>query len=249
MPRRLSGGRRVHLLTTLGCALVLGACAAQAVAPSPTATATGNPAPTASVAATLSAGTYEGNVIGAGRLPSYWLNVPAGWTSDRHFTVKPIAPAVLGVSVWDVGRVPSDPCHWRHSLADPGPTVDDLVQALVAQRGRNATAPTEASIGVDRHAWTGTYLEWSVPADAVVTGDADFAGCDDSGEGHTDYVSWEGSGGGQRYQQVAGQVDQLWILEVNGRRVVVDATYSPDTTTADRRELGHVVESLRFDAP
>lgn len=51
-----------------------------------------------------------------------------------------------------------------------------------------------------------------------------------------------------RYEQVPGQVDRLWVLDVHGQRLVVDTTYSPDTTHADRDELGHVVESLRFVA-
>jgi hypothetical protein len=41
---------------------------------------------------------------------------------------------------------------------------------------------------------------------------------------------------GNRYEQVSGQVDRLWVLDVNGERLVVDATYSPDTIQADRNE-------------
>jgi hypothetical protein len=54
---------------------------------------------------------------------------------------------------------------------------------------------------------------------------------------------------GTRYEQVPGQVDRLWVLNVNGQRLVVDATYSPDTTKADRAELGAIVKALRFVAP
>ena len=95
--------------------------------------------------------------------------------------------------------------------------------------------------------YRGSYLEWSVPADMVVTGDADFKGCDvEPSNGHRDFVSWLGNGYGERYQQVAGQVDMLWVLDVDGQRLLVDATYSPDTTEADRAELASIVESLRF---
>jgi hypothetical protein len=48
---------------------------------------------------------------------------------------------------------------------------------------------------------------------------------------------------------MAGQVDRLWVLDVNGQRVVVDATYSPDTTQAERDRLGQVATSLRFLTP
>ncbi len=98
--------------------------------------------------------------------------------------------------------------------------------------------------------YTGRYVEWSVPADMVVTGDADFQGCDvEPSDGHLNFVSWVGNGMGERYQQLPGQVDRLWILDVSGQRLVVDATYGPDTTAVDRDELGRVVESLRFVAP
>jgi hypothetical protein len=106
----------------------------------------------------------------------------------------------------------------------------------------------DADVTLDGH--PGKYLEWSVPSDMVVTGDADFAGCDTQpSNGHRDFVSWLPSGAGERYQQVAGQVDQLWVLDVDGQRLVVDATYSPNATTADRGELADVAASLRFERP
>jgi hypothetical protein len=49
-----------------------------------------------------------------------------------------------------------------------------------------------------------------------------------------------------RYQQLAGQVDRLWVLDVDGQRLVVDATHSPDATPADRDELARVAEPLKF---
>jgi len=39
----------------------------------------------------------------------------------------------------------------------------------------------------------------------------------------------------------------LWVLDVNGQRLLVDATYPPDTTDANRAELMSIVESLRFE--
>jgi hypothetical protein len=149
----------------------------------------------------------------------------------------------VGISVWDVGRVPRDPFQWRSTLEDPGPSVDDLVAALGAQAQRDASEPS----GVLLAGHPGRYLEWSVPDDAVVTGDSDFEGCDLQ-EGHADFVSWFGDGYGERWQQVAGQVDRLWVLDVDGQRLVVDATYSPDATAVDRDELERVVASLQCEA-
>jgi hypothetical protein len=80
-----------------------------------------------------------------------------------------------------------------------------------------------------------------------VTGDADFEGCDvEPSNGHRDFVSWFGNGEGERYQQVAGQVDMLWVLDVEGQRLLIDATYPPDTPGSDRAQLRTIVESIRF---
>jgi hypothetical protein len=187
-----------------------------------------------------------GRVLGSGTYPGFSVEVPASdWsTSDGYFVIK-AGGAVVGLGVWDVGQVPGDPCHWRASLVDSGRSVDDLVRVLHAQKLRNATTPTDVTLA----GHSGKYLEWSVPKDAVVTRDADFKGCDDPGNGHHDFVRWKGNGKGERYQQVAGQVDRLWVLDVDGQRLVVDATYSPDATPADRDELGRVAQSLKFLRP
>ena len=147
----------------------------------------------------------------------------------------------MGLSVWDAIQVPTDPCRWSSTMTTPGPTVDDLVKALVAQRTRNASAPAEATLA----GYKGVYLEWSVPPDMV-----DGENCDKwPDNGYRDFVSFLGVGGSERYEQLANQIDRLWVLDVNGQRLVVDATYSADATDAQKTELGQVAESLRFDQP
>ena len=88
--------------------------------------------------------------------------------------------------------------------------------------------------------YAGKYLEWSVPDDMVVTGDADFDGCDSwPDNGHRDFVSWLSTGDGERYQQVAGQVDRLWVLDVDGQRLLIwDTSWSPSGSSAPRRGTG-----------
>jgi hypothetical protein len=223
-----------------------------AVASDPSATPSGSASPASayaspSAAAEVSAvGTVRitNRVLGGGTYPAYSLQIPEGWEASGPFTIKSSGgPQVMGVGVWDVGAVPGDPCHWGSTTWTPGPSVDELVAALQAQVTRNASATVEVTLA----GHPGRYLEWSVPADAVVTGDSDFQGCDlEPSDGHRNFVSWFGAGQGTRYQQVAGQVDRLWILDVDGQRLVVDATYSPDATPADLEELDRVVRSLEF---
>lgn len=192
--------------------------------------------------------TLEGHIVGDSIHPGYTVEVPEGWSTEDgyfivkgHFIVKE-EPDVLGMSVWDVGEVPGHPCRWKGTETTPGPTVDDLVEALTSQRLRAPTEPTDVTLAGHQ----GRYLEWSVPDDWVVTSDSDFRGCDSDDAGHENFISWWGTDVGTRYQQVAGQVDHLWVLDVEGQTLLVDATYSPDTTDGDRQQLEQVVESLRF---
>jgi hypothetical protein len=132
-------------------------------------------------------------------------------------------------------------------MIHPGPTVDDLAAVLAAPPLRNATAPIPVSLG----GYHGTYLQWSVPVDI------NFSDCD-MGPGDTFgwFESWTGnwlynapdrqSNTPDRYQQGPGQVDRLWILDVEGRRLVVDATYMPGSTDQDRAVLQQVVDSIAF---
>ena len=251
------GGPR-WLMTAGIAALAASACATAAPTASPTSSAsappiatagpTVGPTPTTVASATAAADVLPRRVagapLGAPDNPGYTVEIAApGWVSDGSFTVKKSGP-VTGFSVWDVGQVPTDPCHPLTTLRDPGPTVDDLVTALVAQKSRNATKPKAATVD----GYPGQYLEWSVPRNAEVVGDSDFVGCDAQDNGHRDFVSWVGDGHGERYQQEAGQVDRLWVLDVEGHRLLADATYSLKATDTARDELAAVAASLEFDS-
>jgi hypothetical protein len=215
----------------------------QASAASPTAAGVSSPD-----LVSLSAGTHATQVMGSGFYPTYTVVVPAGWYDfGGRFVLKHPdngkPQPVLGLSVWDVGQVYLDPCHWQGGHADPGPGSRALVAALVAQPMRNATKPTDVTLA----GYQGRYLEWSVPATMKSSTWTDFDACDvELSNGHHDFRSWLGNGMGTRYMQVPGQVDRLWVLDVQGQRLVVDATYSPDTTQAERSQLAQVVDSLRF---
>ncbi len=230
---------RTCLLTS---AVLIGATTATvAQSPSP---ASPSARPSAPSSGSPAADTVISNrVIGTGTYPGYTLEVPEGWSTEGKFTLRPQG-GPLGISVWDVGEVPGDPCHWQASSRHPGPTVDDLVAALRAQASREATEPVDVTLA----GYPGRYLEWSVPTDLVVTGDADFQGCD-AMEEHFDFVSWFGNGEGERYQQLAGQVDRLWVLDVDGQRLLVDATHPADATPAVLAEQDAIVQSLRFQQP
>jgi hypothetical protein len=161
------------------------------------------------------------------------LTVPAGW---EPFDVGVLrrssdSPRHMGVLFEFINGVYADPCRSSQGFVHVGPAVEDLATALASQPRRHGTTPT----GVTFDGYAGEYVELTVPAHI------DFRSC----EGGT-FDSWL-SPGGSREQQGPGQHDELWILDVDGIRLVMDATFMPGTTAADRAELARVVASVHIE--
>jgi hypothetical protein len=83
----------------------------------------------------------------------------------------------------------------------------------------------------------GLYLELTAP-------DLDF---DDCLEG--DVQCWDSAPGGSRYTDQAHAVDRVWILDVDGARVVFNTFTVASVSTAEADELAAIVESVRFVGP
>ena len=113
------------------------------------------------------------------------------------------------VSVWIIGDVYADPCKWSSTLIDPPPvsSVDALAAALSTQQGVRASIPTD--ITVDGLA--GKYVERMVPAGTNL----------DECNG-AEFRPWLDTDGGTRFVD-PGQEDLLWIVDVDGVPLVIDA--------------------------
>jgi len=127
-----------------------------------------------------------------------------------------------------------DPCEWSTTKPEiPARTVDELVAALSAQASRDASAPKDITVG--GHA--GKSITLHVPDDAV------FGRCD---QGY--FGSWVDGlePTPSRYHQGPGQIDELWILDVNGVLTVIDTTYYVGTPVEDVEEMRAIVRSASF---
>ena len=140
-------------------------------------------------------------------------------------------PRRAGMAIWVVDNVYIDGCD-PASLADPpiGASVQDLVAALRSLPRHQATEPQTDAVG-GRPA---TYLELTADADP---GDCALAG----------YRAWT-AGGEDIRQSPPGDRDRLWILEVEGVRLMVDIAFPPDTSPEVIAALTAMVESLRFES-
>ena len=170
------------------------------------------------------------------------ITVPAGWASqdlDRVYNGEPprstagSAHATIGFWLWDgdFETIYLDPCQWRDGAVEPpvGPTVDDLANALADQPQRGDAVPVDVTIG----GYSGKMIQLTVPSDV------DFHDCE-LGE----FRSWSG-----RFHQGPGQVDEIYILDVDGQRTVIDAAYMPDTSEADLADFRAIIESIQLGGP
>ena len=161
------------------------------------------------------------------------IDVPGGYEGYEGFAVLLPGGDQTGVSAWVVGYVYGDPCHRRGTPPDPAvaSSVESLVAALANQRGVHASTPTDISVD----GYTGMYLERTVPAGTTLTD------CDGN-----EFRPWLDTDRGARYI-LPGQIDLLWIVDVDGVPLVIDAAIRSPRWAHVRDELLQMVESIRID--
>lgn len=90
---------------------------------------------------------------------------------------------------------------------------------------------------VGEHA--GKHLILHVPEDI----DASFSDCDQG-----KFASYGVNGGEpERTHRPPGQIDELWILDVDGQIAIITAMYLPDTAPSVLDEMRTIAESATFD--
>ena len=138
------------------------------------------------------------------------------------------------VSLWKVQRVVRDPCAGGAAY-DPGPGVRDLARALHAQPEVESTRPTPVT--VDGHA--GLYVEVSFPKDRFREGEpACHAGW---------YEIWRTDDSSYGVS-VDDTVSDIWVLDVDGTRVVMVADVPVEDDAAAAEVLG-IAASAHFLEP
>lgn len=202
--------------------------------------ATPTPVPTPSLSptslpatGTLDPGTYH---IDDRRItPARAFTVPAGWATTEAFVFKDRdGPGEVMFGTWIVSHIYADSCHWRGTLVDVGTTVDELASALMDQEGRDASAPTDVMLG----GFPAKRIELSVPADL------DIATCDNEFLRSWPDPGPDESGG---LPSRVGQTDVVYIVDVDGNRLVIDAGHMPASSEENLAELEEVLASIRIE--
>jgi hypothetical protein len=161
--------------------------------------------------------------------------LPDGWTARDGFVLTGDAqdrPSFVRLGSSLVANIYSEPC--RDTLLDPpvGPSVGDLATAFADAWGTGATTPTEATLD----GYTGKQMILTVPADL------DFGDCV-TGR----YMAWRDTGGGDRWFQGPGQIQESWIVDVEGERLLIEASYFPEISSGNRAELQQVIDSIQIE--
>jgi hypothetical protein len=251
----------VRCVSTVGFVIAMAGCAAgnQAISPaesaaqSRVAAATASPCPTPTETVP--------NVFSVpGEFPeleprTYWVDadidpctplrvlytIPAdGWRAWIG-TFKPEEGALLGleerrvgISIVTVTNLVVDGCT-DHRLTDPpvGPSVDDLATALADLGPFVVTSPPR---DVTIYGYSGKYLELSLP-------EMQFSECV-GGE----VISWDADVLSYPFHgYLPRMIEEFWILDVEGSRLVIVASRVADSAPEDIEEMRAILDSIQIE--
>lgn len=245
-------------LVTIGLVYVVAGCSGAAAERSSAPTSS-TPAPTPTPAASetikvipreqlLPAGRYSETPFGPGGMGvchgqagcsetaaddtiRFTLTVPDGWMGGSVHSIYladggKAAPGGAGLIFSRGGGLYAEPCGDEPPPNIPvGPTVEDFTNALVDHPKLDVTTPVDVTLA----GYSGKYVDLQVPSD--------ISACP------TSYFPWEPG----IYAQGPGSRWHLWVLDVDGVRVVVQSTDYAGTSPQRQAELRAIVDSIKIE--
>ena len=201
--------------------------------PLPSRTDAPSPTPVASGSLPESGSVIQGSYTIAHPFPiRLGLEIGPGWTmwspgvearTVAVYKTSPDPPAGLAIGFLIVDNVLADPCDPSAGEMEPpvGPAPVDLAEALASQTGTESSDP----VPVEIDGYSGVFLDYR-----------------NTGDGECPSLErWPGR------QALVGERDQVWILDVDGTRLVIDAASFEGTSDADVAEMRTIVESLSIE--
>ena len=154
----------------------------------------------------------------------------------------------VGVSITTVTNLVQHGCR-DHSWADPpvGPSVDDLAAELADLAPFRVTSPPR---DVTAFGYRGKHLELTVP-DLPVEGEGDdrrFTGCEEGTlKSWVAFVDAAEEGDAFYGYTGPGYREELWILDVEGTRLMIQAGRSRGSPSEDLAERRAILDSIRIE--
>lgn len=150
-----------------------------------------------------------------------------GWSSSVEAAGVFHGPDSELAIFWPGGDIPSlysRSCEWTATEFDPGPSVDDLADALESLEDFETTEPADVTVS----GYAGKRVALTVPMDV------NFTTCDE-GNFHRDPG---------RHYQAPGQTDEIYILDLDGERETIVVSHTPDTSADIAEQLEDLLISL-----
>lgn len=168
--------------------------------------------------------------------PAVLIDVPSGYHSagDGYEIVanEDDDSGLRHFGTWTVDEVATRPCDVSTTWVDPGPGVDDLADALASLPVWETTRPVPTTVG----GHDAVFMEFNVPAELPAACDGEVPSSWHDHVGATQGIS-------------SGKTQLLWIVDVDGRRVMLVAGYFPGPegpTARQVRELSTMAEGATF---
>jgi hypothetical protein len=165
------------------------------------------------------------------------ITLPDGWAGIGNAVIPSVerySPPGGGSLIFSRGGwLYSRPCGGTGPDIPTGTTVDEFVTALVNHPDLDVTSPVAVTLA----GYSGTYLELRAPANTTTDelgpkpGECNF------------YFVWEPG----IYAQGPNAMWRIWVLDVNGVRVVVRADSFPGTTPQIQAQLAAIVDSIHIE--
>jgi hypothetical protein len=163
------------------------------------------------------------------------ISVPtSGWHSEQGYFINNdagVTPQGASFLFWDPSPIGvySDPC--AQKTAPPaGPSTADLATAVSTVPGTDlVSGPSDVKVG-GRDA---KHVVFTIPEDLAC------------GPG---FHLWYGENEGQaRYATALGSTHRVWIVDVDGTRLFIEAETYKDATPEIEQEVQQIVDSIQFE--
>ena len=191
--------------------------ATAAPTPRPTAEPTATPEPTPDGPTELPVGGHIGPGQYFGEFEGYKFSVTvpnAGWTWTREYESSHRGHQHSDFAIFrpggDITTLYAEACDAEGTEFEVGPTVDDLANALASLEDFDVSEPIDVTFS----GYQGKRVRVTVPMDADV----------ENPECYDGY-----SLGPELSYSVAGQADDIWIIDMDGSRLVPTIATGPDT--------------------
>jgi hypothetical protein len=202
----------------------------------PTLPTTAPPTPTEATA-TVGPGTGTGYFVGSAPEVPVTFTMPAGWESDGPFVSKSDAEPTRGLVFMNVSNLYADGCQWELVDPPPGPTVDDLASVYANLPELGATPARDVTVD----GFEGKQIQITIPG-------YNENECKEGKFGifQVEGINPAGDAAPNLWSQAPKQQNKLWILDVDGTRLVILAGYPPNISAQDRTDLDGILSTIQI---